>query len=134
MRATGHTFETDERFCLGDLLSLKLHFYEREVLEIVDRAQNEEQVELQLSELDKAWSYTNLAFELYFDDPLTNIIRVDDLLLDNLKQHIALVQTMQNSKYVQSNNFFLEKVIAWQQKLGMVDNTIVLWMAVQTKW
>ena len=134
MRATGISFETDERFCLGDLLALKLHLYEQQVLEIVERAQKEQLIEKQLAELDRAWSHLNLEFEVYFDDETTNVIRVDDLLLDNLKQHIALIQQMQTSKYVQSNSYFLEKVIGWQEKLGMVDNTITVWMEVQTKW
>lgn len=134
MRATGISFETDERFCLGDLLALKLHLYEQQVFEIVERAQREQLIEKQLVELDRAWSHLNLHFEVYFDDDTTNVIRVDDLLLDNLKQHIALIQQMQTSKYVQSNSYFLEKVIGWQEKLGMVDNTITVWMEVQTKW
>jgi len=134
MRATGVSFETDERLCLGDLLALKLHLFEEAVLEIVERAQKEQLVEKQLAELEKAWSHLNLQFEVYFDDPLTNVIAVDDILLDDLKQNIALLQQMQTSKYVQSNAFFLDKVMSWQEKLGMVDNVLGIWMEVQTKW
>jgi dynein heavy chain, axonemal len=135
MRATGVSFETDERFCLGDLLALKLHLYEEQVLEIVDRAHKEELIERQLSELDKVWSHLHLTFELYFDDPTTNVIWVNESLLDHLKEHIAVLRQMQGSKYVQKSQAqFLEKVSSWQEKLGMVDSTLVVWMDVQTKW
>jgi len=135
MRATGISFETDERFCLGDLLALKLHLYEEQVLEIVDRANKEELIERQLAELDKVWSHLNLYFELYFDDPMTNVIRVNPSLLDNLKEHITVLRQMQISKYVQTSQAqFSEKVSSWQVKLGMVDSTLVVWMDVQTKW
>lgn len=134
MRATGVSFETDERLCLGDLLSLKLHMFEEGVLEIVERAQKEQLIERQLAELDKAWGHLNLQFQVYFDDPMTNVIAVDDVLLDNLKQNIALLQQMQTSKYVQSNTFFLDKVMSWQERLGTVDNVVMIWMEVQTKW
>jgi dynein heavy chain, axonemal len=135
MRATGISFETDERFCLGDLLTLKLHLYEEQVLEIVDRANKEELIERQLAELDKVWSHLNLYFDLYFDDPMTNVIRINPSLLDNLKEHITVLRQMQISKYVQTSQAqFLEKVSTWQVKLGMVDSTLVVWMDVQTKW
>ena len=134
MRATGVSFETDERLCLGDLLSLKLQLFEEGVLEIVDRAQKEQLIERQLAELDKVWGHLNLQFEVYYDDPMTNVITVDDVLLDNLKQNIALLQQMQTFKYVQSNTFFLDKVMSWQERLGTVDNVLIIWMEVQTKW
>jgi len=134
MRATGVSFEIDERLCLGDLTTLKLHLYVQQVTAIVDSAQKEALIEVQLGELDKAWGHLNLQFELYFDDPMTNVIRVDESLLDNLRQHIALLQQMQTSKHVQQNTYFLDKVMMWQLKLGMVDNTFAVWMQVQTKW
>ena len=66
---------------------------------------------------------------------MTNVIRVNPSLLDNLKEHITVLRQMQISKYVQTSQAqFLEKVSSWQVKLGMVDSTLVVWMDVQTKW
>ena len=134
MKATGVKFETDERFCLGSLLALNLHTYEEDVREIVERAKKEQVLEKQLADIDKVWGTLNMNFELYFDDPTAHVILVDDALLDQLQQHIVLLQQMFGSKYVQTNHYFLDRVLSWQEKLGMVESTLTVWTEVQTKW
>ena len=135
MNATGKKFETDERFCIGDLLGLRLHMFQEDILEIVDCAQNEQMLDEQLAELDKVWIDFHLQLEDYYDEPMTKVIHVDEVLLDHLKQHIVQLQIMFHSKYVQGKNtHHREKILVWQEQLSNVDLVLAVWTEVQEKW
>jgi hypothetical protein len=56
-------------FSLGNLLDLKLHQYEDDVLEIVDRAQKELTIEKQLKKLADTWKNMQLSFPSEADNP-----------------------------------------------------------------
>jgi hypothetical protein len=56
-------------FSLGNLLDLKLHQYEDDVLEIVDRAQKELTIEKQLKKLADTWKSLELGFPSEPDNP-----------------------------------------------------------------
>jgi hypothetical protein len=66
---TGVSFQMGANFSLGNLLDLKLHQYEDDVLEIVDRAQKELTIEKQLKKLADTWKNMQLSFPSELDNP-----------------------------------------------------------------
>ena len=134
MRTTGVTFTMDRNFSLGNLLDLKLHQFEDDVLEIVDRAQKELTIEKQLKKLSDTWKVQELQFPLQEENTEKYLLAIDETLLEALEDNSMQLQNLMGSKYVQGNPMFLEQVQTWQRKLGMVDVTLTAWKEVQSKW
>ena len=130
MRATGVSFVMGSNFSLGNLLDLKLHEYEDDVLEIVDRAQKELTIERQLKKLSDTWKSMELSFGFELDNPERPFLQIDEILVESLEDNSMQLQNLIGSKYVQGNAHFLEQVQSWQRKLGMVDVTLNTWKEV----
>ena len=131
MRITGVSFLVDEKFLVGDLLSLQLHHFEDEVRDIVDRAEKEVLIEVRLEQLERTWDVQVLHFDKSGDYML---LEVGSELVQMLDDNIIQMQTLQGSKYVQLNSVFLDQVTKWQNKLGLVDSTLNSLVELQTKW
>ena len=52
MRITGTSFTIDDKLLLGDMLSLQLHNHEKSILELVDKACKEFEIEKKLNEIE----------------------------------------------------------------------------------
>lgn len=134
MRTTGTTFQMGSNFSLGNLLDLKLHQFEDDVLEIVDRAQKELTIEKQLKKLSDTWKTQELQFPCEVEGTERYLLSIDETLLEALEDNSMQLQNLMASKYVQGNQTFLDQVQTWQRKLGMVDVTLNAWKEVQSKW
>jgi len=134
MRVTQIEFVMDHNFNLGNLLELKLHQFEDDVLEIVDRAQKELTIEKQLKKLSDTWKVLELQFPLEVENTERYLLSIDETLLESLEDNSMQLQNLMGSKYVQGNQTFLDQVQTWQRKLGMVDVTLNAWKEVQSKW
>jgi dynein heavy chain len=55
MKKCGVSFVMDENFTFGGMLELKLHEFEDDVMEIVDKAQKELTIEKQLAKISETW-------------------------------------------------------------------------------
>ena len=130
MRTTGVSFQMGPNFSLGSLLDLRLHHYEDDVLEIVDRAQKELTIEKQLNKLTDTWRTMELGFPSEPDNPDRQLLQVDESLVEALEDNSMQLQNLVGSKYVQGNQHFLEQVQSWQRKLGIVDVTLNAWKEV----
>ena len=133
MRTTGVTFVMDSNFSLGALLALKLHEFEDDVMEIVDKAQKELTIEKQLKKIEDTWKIQNLCYDAQGDSDMS-LLRVDESVMECLEDSVVQLGNLQGSKYVQNNSSFLEQVSAWQRKIGNVDSVLQQWMEVQKKW
>ncbi len=133
MRTTGVSFVMDSNFSLGALLALKLHEYQDDVMEIVDKAQKELTIEKQLKKIEDTWKVQNLNFDAQGDSEMS-LLRVDESVMECLEDSVVQLGNLQGSKYVQNNSSFLELVSGWQRKIGNVDSVLAQWMEVQKKW
>ncbi|KAK9808985.1 hypothetical protein WJX72_007373 [[Myrmecia] bisecta] len=133
MKATGKQFVMDDKFALGDLLKLELHNYVDACSEIVDRAQKELIIEKALKKIEETWAAHNLTFSAY-QDTETVQMTIEEVITESLETDNLQLQNMSGGKYVQGNPAFLEKVTAWQRKLGTVDVVLNTWADVQKKW
>ncbi len=133
MRATGVSFVMGSNFSLGNLMDLKLHEFEDDVLEIVDRAQKELTIERQLKKLSDTWKSMDLGFGFESDNPEYPYLQIDETLVEALEDNSMQLQNLVGSKYVQGNTHFLEQVQAWQRKLELVDVTLNTWREVRAE-
>ena len=134
MKATGVKFVMDEHFTLGTLLDLKLHKFEEEVADIVDRAKKEEGIEKQLVKIEEAWSRFELTYEPYPEVQDVWSVNMADDVREALEQDNMALQALAGGKYVQGNPKFVEVVNVWQRKLGAVEGVTSVWFEVQKKW
>ena len=134
MRTCGVSFVMDENFTFGGLLALKLHEYEDDVMEIVDKAQKELTIEKQLAKIAETWKVQNLTFEPLADNPEMCLLKVEETVMECLEDSVVQMGNLQGSKYVQNNASFLEIVNGWQRKIGNVDSALSTWKEVQQKW
>ena len=117
----GVSFVMDENFTFGGLLALKLHEFEDDVMEIVDKAQKELTIEKQLAKITETWKVQNLTFDPMPDNPEMALLKVEETVMECLEDSVVQLGNLQGSKYVQNNPSFLEIVGGWQRKIGNVD-------------
>ncbi|ESO12478.1 hypothetical protein HELRODRAFT_155577 [Helobdella robusta] len=130
MRATGVRFTFDDKTTLSDLLSLKLHNFEDEVKNIVDKSVKELSMEKMLNSIHESW--TDMQFE-HEKHPRTGItlLKASETLIETLEENQVQLQNMLTSKHIAH---FLEEVSTWQKKLSTADQVISIWFEVQRTW
>ena len=97
MRTCGVSFVMDENFTFGGLLALKLHEYEDDVMEIVDKAQKELTIEKQLSKITDTWKVQNLTFDPIADNPELCLLKVEETVMECLEDSVVQVKDSQKS-------------------------------------
>ena len=128
--ATGKNFLFDSDFCLSNLLELELHKYVPEVEYIVELANKESKIGLQLKKIESQWSILELQFGTARNG-VGMIKRPDDILV-TLEENMAVLQSMQGQgKYVEH---FITTVTKWQKLLNLAETVVYDWLDVQGKW
>lgn len=87
----GFYFEINEKTTFNDLVKLKLHLYEEQVKELVDKAVKEQAIEKALTEVVKAWTDAAFEFEQIGNKKL---LKLSDDFMDLLEDHLTQLQTM----------------------------------------
>eukprot|EP00759_Apiculatamorpha_spiralis_P055577 PhF_6_TR7845/c0_g1_i1/m.11422/K10408/DNAH; dynein heavy chain, axonemal len=121
--------DTDD-FTLEKLINLGLHNYSEDVLLIVEKAQKEQQIERALVKIIEMWEKKEFTY-VYDNNLGTFQLGPIDEIVEQLEGDINILGTMQANRFVE---FFSEKVATWQKNLGMVDNCMNKWMAIQRHW
>lgn len=130
MQATGVKFEMTDSTTFADLLALRLHQYEDEVKNIVDKAVKEMAMEKVLRELDNTWKTMEFTLEPHTRTKLP-LILVQEELIEVLEENQVQLQNMLTSKYIAH---FLKEVTDWQRSLSQADQVIHILMEVQKTW
>lgn len=124
-------FEMGPQFCLEDVLGLGLHQHVDNVLEVVEVANKELKIESKLHTIEDSWTGLPLEFMQYKDTDI-QIISSPDVIVEMLEEHQLQLQTMAGmGKFV---DYFRDRVLLWQQRLGTVETTLKLWLSVQKQW
>lgn len=123
-------FVMDDNTTLADLLSLKLHNYEDEVRNIVDKAVKEMSMEKVLKELNTTWATMEFEHEKH-PRTQTTLLKTSEELIETLEDNQVQLQGMLTSKFIAH---FLEEVSGWQKKLSTADQVITIWFEVQRTW
>uniref|UniRef100_A0A8C0Z1R8 Dynein axonemal heavy chain 9 n=1 Tax=Canis lupus familiaris TaxID=9615 RepID=A0A8C0Z1R8_CANLF len=128
MRATGVSFTMGEGATLAHLLQLRLHHFEDEVRDIVDKAMKEMAMEKTLKELQTTWAGMEFQYEPH---PRTGVpqLQSDEDLIEVLEDNQGQLQNLMMSKHIA---FFLEEVSSWQKQLSTAHAVISTWFDVQT--
>lgn len=130
MEATQKQFVIDESFRLGDLLALELHKFEEDVGEIVDRAQKEEKMEMNLRKLEDLWAVAELDFQR-FKETDVHMVKMKEEDFEALEENQVLVQGMMANRYM---NTFRDAILGWNAKLMNVYDVNQLLTEIQRSW
>lgn len=129
--STKRQFIKGPTFCLADLLALELHLFVDDVKYIVELAQKEAKIALQLQKIATIWATEELEFGLH-KKGVVPIIKMQADILITLEENMAALQGMQGQgKYVEH---FIDDVALWQKKLGTAEAVLYDWLEVQRKW
>jgi dynein heavy chain, axonemal len=131
MRNTGVSIKFDiTSLKLGDIFALNLHRYGEEVANIVDAAQRELAIELNLAKMAAAWAQLRLTFERH-EGTNCALVTAVELIVETLEDHQNLGQMMAASRFVAH---FADDVAKWQKRLAAVDAALSQLVKVQKKW
>lgn len=120
MTSTKKHFVMGPDFCLADLLKLELHRYVSDVEDIVELANKESKIGVQLQKISGNWESLELVFGTHKDTDI-GLIKETEEVMQALEENMASLQSMQGmGKYVEH---FVDQVSKWQQSLGQVRRT-----------
>ena len=131
MQVTQKHFEKGAHFALDDVLQLQLHEHVEACQDIVEVAAKELKIESRLKSIESMWASTTLTFRKHGDSDVS-VVQAPDEAMESLEEHQLQLQTMIGmGKFV---DYFRDRVVEWQTKLGNVETTLKLWLSVQKQW
>jgi dynein heavy chain, axonemal len=122
---------SDSKFCLEDMLVLKLHTRAEEVSEIVDTANKEQKIEKKMDEIEAAWRTFALDYVQHKDTDV-KVPRASDEVLESLDAHQMELQGIVGMGKVME--FFRARVDVAQKNLGTVEDVLKEWLNVSKNW
>eukprot|EP00466_Bigelowiella_natans_P016290 jgi/Bigna1/92928/estExt_fgenesh1_pm.C_1000004 len=130
MKETKKHFVMGPKFCLKDMLDLELHKFQEVVGDIVDEADKQAKIQVQLAKIKATWADMKLEFQEHKSG--VNMILASEDLTIALEENMASLQTMQaQGKNVE---FFREDVDYWTDCLRTVESVFNDWVEVQANW
>ncbi|KAH0788142.1 Dynein heavy chain family protein [Histomonas meleagridis] len=128
---TGINFQKSVNLKLRDILNKDLNRYSEDITEIVDGANNEVRMEVQLTNIEKTWANMNFEYKPMESFPELDVLYVQDELIQSLEENQVAIQNYLSYKNI---SFFKNTLTDWQNKLMNVDRVITLWVDVQYHW
>jgi dynein heavy chain len=116
------------KFCFEDLVCLHLYKYADEVNEIVEGAQKENKIELNIGKIAHTWDDQNFEFKTYKD---TYVLGSMEMIIEFVETQSMELMGMMAQKEVEE---FKDNVTKWQRTLKSVDSVIAIWTKVQKNW
>ncbi|XP_047455882.1 dynein axonemal heavy chain 11 [Mugil cephalus] len=130
IRTTQMEFTVRDCTSLEDLLRLKLHLFEDEIRNIVDKAVKEMAIEKVVTEISQTWASMDLSYEEHYQTSVP-LLTCDENLIETLEDHQVQLQSIFQSKHV---DHFLFQVVELQKRLTVADSVLMVWMEVQRTW
>jgi dynein heavy chain len=121
----------DPKFTFEDIIKLGIYNKAEDVEEIVETAAKELKIERKLRDIEKAWKVLTLDYVPHNDSEMM-LIRPSEEVIESLESHQLELQTMIGmGKFV---DFFRERVLAWQNTLGTIEDMLKVWVSVSRSW
>ena len=121
----------DPKFCLQDLINLKLHKHVEHVEDVVETATKELKIEKKLQGIEETWAGLSLEYVPHKDSDV-RVVKASDEVVESLEAHQMELQAMIGmGKFV---DYFRDRVTAWQKDLGNVESVLKEWLAVTKVW
>jgi len=130
MKETKKHFVMGPDFCLKDMLDLELHKFQEVVGDIVDEADKQAKIAIQLAKIKDVWKDMEVEFTKH-KNGVSLLMASEDLMIA-LEENMASLQTMQaQGKNVE---FFRKDVDFWNDCLRTVETVFNDWLEVQGNW
>ncbi|XP_060516742.1 dynein axonemal heavy chain 7 [Cylas formicarius] len=126
----GFPIKVDDELTLEKIIDYGLSDYTDKFEVISEAATKENNLERSLNKMMSEWQDLEFTILLYRDTGTHILSAVDDIqvLLDD---HIVKTQTMKNSPYIKP---FEVEILAWEQKLQLLQEILDEWFKVQATW
>lgn len=118
-------------YSLKNLSDLGIYDQKELVTEISNMATGEADLQKMLTQIDRTWKTVDFIVKPYRDRKDAYILGSVDDIVQQLEDHIVVLQTMQASPYIAGVK---SKVIQWEKKLKSLQSIIEEWMTFQRKW
>ena len=128
---TGIDFKKSVDLKLGEILNKDLLKYGEDITEIVDGANSDVRMEIQLNDLKNTWANMTFTYKNSETFPELLLLFVPEELIQTLEENQVAVQNYLSSKNI---SFFKRDLTEWQNKLMSVDRVLKLWIDVQFHW
>ena len=120
----------DESFTLKAGLEMGIMDHEERIIKIADVAGKEFSIEQALDKMQDEWSTVELELKEYRETG-TYVVKVDEVIIQQLDDHIVMSQSMSFSPYKKP---FEERITNWEQQLSLVSEVIDEWIQLQRQW
>ena len=121
----------DPRFTFEDGVKLNVHQHVDDVEDIIETANKELKIEKKLHDIEHLWRDMVMDYAPHNDSEMF-LIKPSEEVIENLESHQLELQTMIGmGKFV---DFFRDRVLSWQSKLGLTEDVIKVWVNVSRSW
>lgn len=137
---TGVNFHGEPHERLSHFFDMKLHKYNEEILDIIERAQKEFSIERALKKIEENWGNIHVKFDVplapagELSHMAVPLIVLDDTLKETLENDAIAIQILSASRYVQGYSPFAEAANSWQRHLSRMEAILTIWIDVQKRW
>ncbi|CAH2277605.1 Hypothetical predicted protein [Pelobates cultripes] len=119
-----------EGISLQEVLQLGLEKYLDDLSHISSQASKEYALEKALNKMKADWENVCFIFIPYKDSNTYVLAAVDEIQV-LLEDHIVKTTTMKSSPFIAP---FEKEILAWEAKLGLLQNILESWLRVQMAW
>ena len=117
---------------MNDIMQLNLHLFSDDVNEIVETAEKELKIEAKLAAIEKNWAAIELDYGPSRSNPDIKVIKPGEEVVEGLDADQLELQTIFGmGKFME---FFKDRVIMWQETLGLMGDTLQVWENVTRGW
>lgn len=121
----------DPKFTFEDIIKLKVNEKAEDIEEIVELSFKELKIERKLTDIESIWRDMCMDYTPHNDSEM-NLIKPSEEVIESLEAHQMELQTMIGmGKFV---DFFRDRVLTWQNTLGLVEDVLKVWVNVSRSW
>ena len=125
--------ETSPSFCFESLVKVNIHTQESKVLDLCEQAEKQMKINKTLGDISKNWKERVFEFEPFMvtGEEVKIIKQFDEVQNELSADNLKVLGLLSQGKSVE---IFLPILMELKEKLGYIDDCVVLWEKVQKNW
>jgi dynein heavy chain len=125
--------ENNPSFCYESMVKVEIHKYENQVLDLCEQAEKENKIGKTLNDISKAWKERTFLFEPFMvsGEEVKIFRQFDEIQNDLSADNLKVLGLLSQGKSVE---IFAVQLNELKQKLGYIDECVVVWEKVQKNW
>lgn len=125
--------ENSPSFCFETLVKVNIHQHETKVLELCEQAEKQSKISKTLGDISKNWKERVFEFDSFMvtGEEVKIIKQFDEVQNELSADNLKVLGLLSQGKSVEIFSAILKEL---KEKLGYIDDCIVLWEKVQKNW